>query len=144
MNENGNKYALAALKDKRASLAGEIKLMKTQLADRQEQLAHVDATIKILEPSYDVESIPLKRPLKRVKLFRHGELGRLIIDVLRRAGKPLGTHVIVTGLMAAQGHDESARRALTPRIRGNLAYLQRRDMVEKQGSGASVKWALIS
>lgn len=144
MNENSNKYALAALKDKRASLAGEIKMMKDHLAKRQEQIAHVDATIKILEPDYDVESIPLKRPLKRVKLFRQGELGRIIIDVLRRAGKPLGTHEIVTGLMADQGHDESARRALTPRIRGNLAYLQRRQTVLKSGSGTAVKWVIIT
>jgi hypothetical protein len=39
MNENGNQYALAALKDKRATLAGEIVDLKKQLAWRVSQLA---------------------------------------------------------------------------------------------------------
>lgn len=143
MNENGNKYALAALKDKRASLAGEIRDLKAKVAKREESLAHVDATIRVFDPDYDVETIPTKRPRKRVKLFRHGELGRFILDALRRAGGPLGTQEIVTDILKVQGHDESARRALAPRVRGNLAYLEGRKMVEKSGRGMAVKWCLL-
>ena len=82
MNENGNQYALAALKDKRATLAGEIVDLKKQLAWRVSQLDHVDACLTIFEPGVDVGALGIKRPRKRVKLFRQGELGRLIIDAL--------------------------------------------------------------
>jgi hypothetical protein len=141
MNENGNKYALAALKDKRATLAGEIKDLRAKLQYQVQQLDHVDATLTIFEPGFNVEKIGAKRP-RRVKLFRQGELGRLIMDALRRGRGPLSTAEIVTALLAATGHAESARPALAPRVRGNLAYHERRGSVVKSGRGMSVKWAL--
>src|SRR5882672_238320 len=93
-----NLYALAALKDRRATMAGEIKSLKDKLAYRQEQLGHLDATILILDPSFPVESIRPKRP-RRVKLFKHGELGRMILDTLRRAnGKALSNQEIAKAI----------------------------------------------
>jgi hypothetical protein len=142
MNELGNKYALAALKDKRATLAGEIADLKKQLQWRQQQLDHVDACLTIFEPGFDIDAIGKKLVRRRVKLFRQGELGRLIVDALRRAGKPLGTHEIVTALLEAGGHGESARSALTPRVRGNLAYQEGRRVVRKLGRSSGATWEL--
>ena len=141
-NENGNRYALHALKDKRATLAGEIEHLKRQLQWRQTQLDHVDAFLTIFDPGFDVEAIGKKLVRKRVKLFRQGELGQLIRDALRRAGKPLGTHAITTALLEAGGHGESARAALTPRVRGNLAYLERSGAVRKDGTARTAVWSL--
>jgi hypothetical protein len=87
MNEKGNRYAISALKDRRATMAGEIVQMKEGIRDREEQLTHLDATLRVLDPSYRADSIPPKR-LRRVKLFGSGELNRLIADALRRAEKP--------------------------------------------------------
>src|SRR5450755_1750438 len=106
-NELGNRYALHALRDKRATLAGEIADLKKQLAWRVQQLDHVDACLTIFEPSGDPSTIPAKLVRRRVKLFCQGELGRMIVDALRRAGKPLGTHQITTALLEAGGHGES-------------------------------------
>lgn len=97
--DNGNKYALRALKDKRATLAGEIIDLKKRLAWRQSQLDHVDATLTIFQPGFDVDAIGAKRPKKRIKLFAQGQLSRTTQDVLRKAGKPLGVHDVVTGLL---------------------------------------------
>jgi hypothetical protein len=141
-NENGNRYALHALKDKRATLAGEIADLKKQLAWRVQQLDHVDACLTIFEPGFDPAKIGLKRPRKRVKLFRQGELGRLIIDALRRAGKPLGTHEVATALLERGGYGESARPSLTPRVRGNLAYLERVAKIRKTGKASAARWSL--
>jgi hypothetical protein len=58
-NENGNRYALHALKDKRATLAGEIADLKKQLAWRVQQLDHVDACLTIFEPTGDPAAIPV-------------------------------------------------------------------------------------
>jgi len=139
----GNKYALAALKDRRATLSGQIADLKRRLQTAQAQLDHIDACLTIFEYEGDPAAIPNKRPKRRVKLFAQGELSRLILDALRRAGKPLGTHAIVTALLTAGGHGESARAALTPRVRGNLAYHEGRGTVTKAGRGQAVVWALI-
>ncbi len=77
-----------------------------------------------------------------MKLFRQGELGRLIVDALRRAGKPVGTHAIASALLDAGGYGESARPSLTPRVRGNLAYLEKAGKVAKSGDGKAVIWTL--
>jgi hypothetical protein len=143
MENLGNKYALAALKDRRATLAGEIADLKRRLQTATIQLDHIDACLTIFEYEGDPAAIPNKRPKRRVKLFAQGELGRLILDALRRAGKPLGTHSIVAALLEAGGHGEASRAALTPRVRGNLAYLEKRRAVTKSGSGTLVRWSLV-
>lgn len=140
--EKGNRYALTALTQQRASLAGEIIILQKRLAWAQEQIRHVDAALQLLDPQLFPDLIPAKRPQKRIKLFRQGELGRLIIDALRRAGKPVGTQAVVTAVLAAGGHGESARAALAGRVRGNLAYQERRGAVTKAGRGQAVVWAL--
>ena len=96
MEEKSNQYALAALKDKRATLGDEVVDLKRQLAWRVQQLDHVDARVTIFEPGFDVAKIGKKLVHCRVKLFKQGELGRLIIDALRRAGKPRGFRDITT------------------------------------------------
>ena len=116
--------------------------LKKQLAWRVSQLDHVDACLTIFEPGFDIKAIGIKRPRKRVKLFRQGELGRLIIDALRRAGKPLGTHEITSALLDASGYGESARAGLGPRVRGNLAYQERRGTVKSAGAGKTITWSL--
>lgn len=142
MNANSNKYALAALKDRRATLAGEIVALKRKIAWAEDQLAHLDHTIRLFDPAYQDGNVRPKKAYKRVKLFRQGELGRLILDALREAGSPLKTAEIVSAVMAAKGHGEEARTALGPRVRGNLAYLSRRAMVHKIGEGKAIQWDL--
>lgn len=131
MNEKGNQYALAALKDKRAALAGEIARLRGQISHRQQALKHLDATIKLMDPDCDVESIPLKRSYKQGRLFRKGEAGRLILDVLRKAdGHAIASTDIVTAVMDVVGASESSRPTMAPRIKTSLAYLRRKGSVE--------------
>jgi len=47
----GNKYALAALREKRATLAGELELLKRQVTWKQTQLASVDDTLTLFDAS---------------------------------------------------------------------------------------------
>jgi hypothetical protein len=72
-NEKGNRYAIHALKDRRATMVGEIVQFKEGIAYREEQLSHLDAVLRELDPSYRADTLPPKR-LRRVKLFGNGEL----------------------------------------------------------------------
>ncbi len=142
--DTGNRYALKALKDKRAALAGEIIQLKKKLDWAEGQLRHIDATLALFDPKVDPEAIPAARPQKRIKLFKQGELNRLILDALRTGEGPLRTQDIVSAIMMAQGHDENARTALQPRVRSNLQYLMKRGEVAKIGGGRNARWALQS
>ncbi len=142
MTPKGNQYAIAALKDRRATLAGEIVRFKQGIRDREEQLAHLDATLRILDPSYRANTIAPKR-IRRVKLFGGGELNRLIHDALRRAGKPLSTPEIAEAIIEAKGYGHDAKHALIRRVRANLSYLLRkRGSVQKTGDRLTAKWGL--
>jgi hypothetical protein len=100
MNEKGNRYVISALKNKRAALAGEMNQLERQLRHRRECLQHVDACLRLLDPTLAVESIPNKRLPRHINLFRQGELSRLVSDTLREAdGKPLRPLEIVAAIM---------------------------------------------
>ena len=60
-NENGNRYALSALKDRRATLSGQIYDLKKRLAVAQTQLDHIDACLTIMEYPGDPAGIPMHR-----------------------------------------------------------------------------------
>lgn len=140
MEDKGNRYALKALRDKRAALASEIMQTERKLRHLRDSLVHVDATLKLLDPEADPEAIPTKRPTTRVKLFRQGELARMVRDALREAGEPIPADQIVSYLMRVGGHDESARKALAGRVRGTLAYLRRSGAVLKLGDRNTAAW----
>ena len=52
MNEKGNRYAIAALKDRPATMAGGIIQMKEGIRYREEQPTNMDAVLRELDPSY--------------------------------------------------------------------------------------------
>jgi len=139
----GDMYALSALRNKRATIASEIEQLHRQLRHRKDMLVHVDATLKILDPSIEVKAIPNKRPPQRIKLFRQGELGRMIVDTMRRLGpKPASVKEITTAILKVGGHGEGARRTVSGRVRANLAYLRRCGKAVRSGSQRDVRWRI--
>lgn len=143
MNEKGNRYALAALKDKRATLASEIVQLERQLRHRRDMLVHVDATLKFLDPSIDTEAIPNKRVPKRIMLFRAGELTRAVMDAMREYDRPVATAEVIEAVMKSKGLGPEARTALYAKVRSTLAYQQRQGKVTKAGEQKSARWALM-
>lgn len=105
---------------RRSTLAGEIQQFKQSIRDREERLSHLDATLRILDPSYRSDAIAPKR-LRRAKSFGGGELNRLIVDALRRADRPLGCPEIAAAIVATKGHGEVAVHALQRRCGQTIA-----------------------
>ena len=56
--------------------------LKKQITKQKHELANLDATIALLEPTYKIGSIKPKRVHKRSMLFKLGELSRLWVDAL--------------------------------------------------------------
>jgi hypothetical protein len=142
MNELGNKYALAALRHKRATLAGELTVLEKQAEWKRQQLVHVDATLAVFGEA-DPSAIKGVKPYKRIALFKQGELSRHVIDALRRGGRPMRLAEIVEAVTADLGHGREAIPALRHRIRASLQYhLREKQAVTKAGNGQRVTWAL--
>lgn len=136
-----NQYAIAALKDRRATLAGEIESFRQGITDREDMLSHLDATLRALDPSYRADTVAPKK-LRRVKLFGGGELNRLILDALRVGARPMTNVEIAAAIVTAKGYGEEAMPALIRRVRANLSYLLKNERVVKAGNRLSARWTL--
>lgn len=143
MNELGNKYALAALRERRAEIAGEIESIDRRLRFLRTSLVNLDGTLRLFDPEFDPKAIPPKRSYKRSKTFGGGKLNRMILDALRKAGEPISTAEVTQSVCAELGYGEEAGKTIRRQVRANLAYLVRtRDTVVKEGDGTDARWGL--
>ena len=143
MKDSSNKYALAALRERRAELAGEIKDLESRLRHIRDSLIHVDGTLRLFDPDGNPTSIKPKRQYKRVKLFGQGKLNRLILDALRKAEKPLRTQELIDAIAAEVDFGPDAANGLKGRVRSNLLYLSKvRGAVVKEGERETATWTL--
>ena len=62
MEESTNRYAIAALKDKRSELIGQIRHLEKRVRDLRDSLAHVEGTLAVMDP----EGCPTDNRGKRV------------------------------------------------------------------------------
>lgn len=142
MNENGNKYALAALRERRAALAGEITTTERHLRHLRETIVHVDATLRLFDPNGDPLKITGKRPYKRVKLFGSGKLNWLILEAMRKGDRPMSTAEVVASIVADLGYGDDAAKGMTNRVRANLTYLAKAGRLMKEGERLKAAWSL--
>ena len=139
-----NAHVLAALKERRAAIAGEIGTVESRLRYLHEVLHHVDGALRVFSPSFDPDSIPPKRRYRRVKLFETGELSRLVLGTLRRAEKPLSSGEITAAIAQELRYGPEATRSLVLRVRADLHYLHKtRGVVAKEGDRTSARWSLV-
>jgi hypothetical protein len=75
-----------SLCDKRAEIAGQIVQAETPARQLRADLAHVEATIRILRPGTELPKIVPKQVEFRPRYFKRGQLTRLIRDHLREQG----------------------------------------------------------
>ncbi len=96
-------HVLSGLVAKRGELAGQVARCRQELQRLAEQLGHVDATIRLFDPSYDVKGIRARRQGNRSQRFRPGECQRLVLEVLRDAVEPLSGRTLVQAVLARKG-----------------------------------------
>ena len=140
MTEVGFRYAVCSLRAKRAEIAGEIDTLKLQLAHRRRELAKVDDILRILAPASDPTQIPPKKAIRYLNVFRQGELGRLIIGLLRTANGPMTNLEIARTVIERGGLSQDLWVAIHRRTRANLAYLEAQSRVIKTGQGRRATW----
>jgi hypothetical protein len=143
MNENGNKYALAALRERRAVIGGEITETERKLRYLRDALTYIDGALRQFDPDSDPTTIAGKRPYRRTKLFKKGKLNTLILNALRERGRPMGLAEIVSAIVSILGHGEVITKEITPRVRAGLLYLTTiRRLTVKTGDRATARWAI--
>ena len=131
---------------KRAEVAGQIASFKSEIIRLQGALSHLDGSIKLFVPEFDLRTVKAKRTNKRNAYFKKGEAQRMTLDVMREAGNPLNSREIIDGLLKSKGVEASP--ALVARIQKNvIAVLHRQDgrlvrQIEAGGVPGYVQWMI--
>ncbi len=137
---------VSGLVSKRAEVAGQIASYKTEITRLQDALSHLDGSIKLFSPEYNLRTIKAKRTNKRNQYFVKGEAQRMTLDVMREAGKPLNSLEITAQLLERKGIEATA--AITARIQKNvfavIHRLEARHIVRQIDNGAGVMtWEIV-
>lgn len=79
-------HVISALVAKRSELSGLVEHYMQEIKRMDADLHHIDASIKLFDPDYDLRTIKIKQHRKVNLYFKHGESARLVLDVLREVG----------------------------------------------------------
>ena len=115
---------VSGLVAKRGELAGEVEHHRRELQRLAEELGHVDATIRLFDPDYDLGAIRPRKRGQRTQWFGPGECQRLVLDTLRDAVEPLSGHALAQALVARKGL-ESRPEGVAPVNKTTRAVLRR-------------------
>jgi hypothetical protein len=126
---------VAVLRKRRAEIAGDIAQLQVKVRHRRRDLKRVDDILRILAPGSDPTTIPTRKPVKHLNVFRQGQLNALILGILGASETPMTNIAVLEALMAKIGSPPAARQALRRRVNGNLAYLWDAERVGKVGPG---------
>ena len=96
-------HVVSGLVAKRGELAGQVEHYRQELQRLAGQLCHVDATIRLFDPSYDLGGIRTRKQGHRNQWFRAGECQRLVLEILRDALEPLSGRALAQALAARKG-----------------------------------------
>jgi len=128
----GETQVVSALRDKRSELAGRIEEAERDIARSRADLEHIDGALRIFAPGLTLESIGAKRPRQGTGPFRPGELSRLLMNILRRAGAPASTRDLYDAVMTAKGFaldDDESYAVIAKAVSASLGKLKRRGAV---------------
>lgn len=104
--------AMQTLERLHAELGGRILENKTEGDTLRLQMQQVEAVLKLLDPSYDVRPIAVKRRTPN-PWFKRGTVYRSAVDVLRTAETPLTAREIADRMLAAKGVTDAEPAAVT-------------------------------
>ena len=138
-------HVISALKTKRAELSGELAQAERSIVELRNALVALDGALRVFDPKAVPSAI---RPVLRRKApvtFRHGAFGRVVRDVLRRAGRPLGSRGIARQF-AVENHLEASGPGfdrLVAKVRATL-WRSRGGLVGERQPDGSALWSVAA
>ena len=98
-------YVIHALVQKRAELSGDIENTHNNLKRMIQELEHLDKTLLMFDPTYQVESIKPKAFRPPENWSKRGEMTRMILGILRKAAEPMTTRDMALQMLAERAMD---------------------------------------
>jgi len=125
-----NEHVLSGLIAKRAELAGRVETLQRDMREAVLAIDHIDAAIRMFDPEAALDDIKPRLP-PRHQAFK-GEVSRLVLNALRKAGKPLPVAELTLHVLAGRGltaDDKPFMRVLGRRVGACLRNLRKKGLV---------------
>jgi hypothetical protein len=138
-------HVVTGLVDKRREIAGVIDHHRLEMARLADDLAHLDATIKLFAPELDLRTVRAKEHRARNAFFHPGQAPRFILDTLREASAPLTCRGLAERALAAHEVEGTADLldALQKSLNGALRTLAGKGILaEGPRAGAARSWRI--
>jgi hypothetical protein len=135
--------ALNTLERLHAELGAQILENKAEALKLSGKMLHVEAVIKMLDPTFNLRRIAVKRRQPN-PWFKRGTVYRRAVDALRTATEPLTAREVAERVLAA-ANIKSADKAALADLRGSiLSSLRNHDGkgIERTNEGSPARWRL--
>lgn len=144
-NKMAESHVISALVEKRAEIAGKIIAYREDIELMEAALKHIDGSIKVFSPDYDLRTIPSKRTYKKNENFKHGEFQRLMLQIIRESPTPLSGREITEKIIRLKSLEETTANII--QIQKNTIKIlryQEGKMVKqvKKDSDGVMKWVV--
>ncbi len=127
-----------------ADIGGRIKANKEEADRLADDMRHVEAVLKMFDPTYSVRAISARRRVQGNPWFRRGTLIRCALDVLRGAAGPLTVKEITDAVLASKGIKDATDKQHSDLQAGIRSSLENHagKTVERVGDGVPKRWRL--
>jgi hypothetical protein len=135
--------AMQTLERLHSELGGQILENKEEAQRLAGQMLHVEAVIKMLDPTYNLRRIAVKRR-KPNPWFKRGTVYRRAVDALRTATEPMTAREIAERVLAAHNIESPDKAALADLAGSVLASLRNHNGkgVQRTNEGSPARWRL--
>ena len=134
--------AVYTLDQLHAELAGKILDNKAEADRLREAMVHVEAVIKLLDPTHNLRTIAVRRR-KPNRWFRRGTVWRTALDVLRQSDAPLTVGEIAQRMLTAKRIADAPRSAVENLEGAVRAALRNHEGISTVSEGIPVHWRLL-
>ncbi len=140
-------HVVSALKEKRIQVASQIEALQGQLRKAVIDLDHVEAALRLFDPDIVIGKLS-PRKVAPVLYDHKGDTGRVILDTLRNAMRPLSTAQVCEAVMKARNldtDDKALCRLMMKRTVANLKHWQaKRGLIRSMpGVGQQLLWEVV-
>ncbi|HLK83376.1 MAG TPA: hypothetical protein VKT99_18055 [Xanthobacteraceae bacterium] len=129
-----------------ADIGGRIKANREEANRLADDMRHVEAVLKMFDPTFCVRAIAARRRRQGNPWFKRGTLFRQALEVLRGAAEPMTAKEITAAVLASKGIMDATDKqhaGLQAGIRTSLEDHAGKT-VERVGDGVPRRWRLLT
>ena len=139
-----DQYLINGLAKKRGELMGEIRELKAQLSQAEEQITSLDRTILMFDPNFEFSGVKVAQK-KKAKYFESGELKALFFEILKSSNTPMDSEAIIQAIVDKKqlNTENTAEMAkIKMSILNSLKYHCENGLLDREYEGEIQKWSI--